>query len=206
MLALLLVAAASAATCPPPGFASAERFDLDAYVRAPWHIQQQMPISYLPEAYNRCVTATYRKFPRKTLFGYDLSVTNHAENAAGKALGPIDKICAKVVNATSGRFEVSPCFLPVALAGPYWVLAFDDEAGFAVVSGGPPTHDAPAGKEGCRTGTGTNDSGLWLFTRQRARDEGLVARMRGLARAKGFDVSVLRDIDQTGCADPAVVV
>ena len=50
----------------------------------------------------------------------------------------------------------------------YWVLAFDNSAGFALVSGGPPTHE---GSGGCRTCTGTNGSGLWLFTRQRARDE-----------------------------------
>lgn len=34
--------------------------------------------------------------------------------------------------------------------------------------GGAPTQ---ASAEGCRTGTGTNGAGLWIFTRQQTRDE-----------------------------------
>ena len=47
--------------------------------------------------------------------------------------------------------QVAPCFLPSFLAGPYWILEFNDEEGWAIVSGGPPTQEAAGG---CRTGPG----------------------------------------------------
>merc|ERR1719222_72236 len=100
---------------------------------------------------------------KPTLLGYNIIVANHAENKDGKSLGPITTICAKVVNETAGKLEVSPCFLPTFLAGPYWIVAFDKEEGWALVSGGAPKN---RGMNGCRTGTGTNGSGLWIFTRK----------------------------------------
>ena len=42
-------------------------------------------------------------------------------------------------------------------------------------------------------------NGMWIFTRQQARDEGLVAKARGIAVAKGIDVSVLEYVNQTAC-------
>merc|ERR550537_1874545 len=80
---------------------------------------------------------------KPTLLGFDINVKNHAENKNGKALGPLTEICAKVVNETAGKLEVSPCFLPSFLAGPYWIEAFDQEAGWALVSGGPPKNQVP---------------------------------------------------------------
>ena len=81
---------------------------------------------------------------------------NHAENDQGKVLGPIDTICSRVVNETAGKFQVAPCFIPTAAAGPYWVDAFSEEEGWALVSGGPPT--LPSGTA-CKTGSGENDRG-----------------------------------------------
>ena len=40
---------------------------------------------------------------------------------------------------------------------------------------------------------------MWIFTRKQARDEGLVAKARAIAVAKGLDVSVLKYVNQTGC-------
>ena len=34
--------------------------------------------------------------------------------------------------------------------------------------------------------------------------EALVAKARGIARAKGFDVSVLNEVDQSGCSEAAM--
>eukprot|EP00964_Phaeocystis_antarctica_P095319 scaffold61806_cov67-Phaeocystis_antarctica.AAC.2 len=42
-------------------------------------------------------------------------------------------------------------------------------------------------------------NGMWIFTRQQARDEGLVAKARGIAVAKGIGVSVLEYVNQTAC-------
>jgi hypothetical protein len=78
--------------------------------------------------------------------------------------------------------------------GPYWVLEYNEEEGYALVSGGQPTTRTP---DGCVGGSGTYDAGLWIFTRQQQRDPVLVEKVRGLAKAQGFDVSVLKDVNQT---------
>ena len=45
---------------------------------------------------------------------------------------------SKVVDKSRGKLEVAPCFLPTALAGPYWVLDYSEEEGYALISGGGP--------------------------------------------------------------------
>eukprot|EP00035_Acanthoeca_spectabilis_P035832 m.36448 g.36448 ORF g.36448 m.36448 type:complete len:285 (-) comp7574_c0_seq1:66-920(-) len=120
------------------------------------------------------------------------------ENSTGQQPAGSKDICAKVVNATAGKLEVAPCFLPPSLSGPYWVVAFSKEEGWALVSGGPPKE---TGANGCKTGTGVNGSGLWIFTRFQERNEGLVTKIRGIAAAKGFDLSVLNDVDQSHCSN-----
>lgn len=85
--------------------------------------------------------------------------------------------------------QVAPCFLPTGLAGAYWVVAFDVDEAWALVSGGAPTHPGTNGT--CRTGTGVNGSGLWIFTRRQQRDPSIVSKVRAVASAKGFDLSVL---------------
>merc|ERR1711982_298248 len=94
---------------------------------------------------------------------------------------------------------VAPCFLPTIFSGPYWIVAYDESEGYALVSGGQPNVKGEDG--GCSTGTGVNYSGLWIFTRSQERDEELVLRVRGIAEEAGFDTSVLNDVDQTNCAE-----
>lgn len=118
------------------------------------------------------------------------------KNAQGQEPSGNQDICAAVVNATAGKLEVAPCFLPKALSGPYWVVAFSKEDGWALVSGGPPT--IPSGT-GCKTGDGVNGSGLWIFTRFQERNETTLDKVRAIAVAKGFDLSVLNDCTQTNC-------
>merc|ERR1711865_1074230 len=48
-------------------------------------------------------------------------------------------------------------------------------------------------------GNGVNNAGLWVFTRARERDNATVAMVRKIAEEKGFDLSVLRPVTQTGC-------
>jgi len=194
--------AAAPPTCPPPGFTTVQSFDLNAFVAAKWYIQQQMAVSYLPASQNRCVFAEYTLRERPNLLGYTVNVHNYAEEVAPphKPHDSGSLICARAVNETAGKLEVAPCFLPSFAAGPYWVVDYNDAEGYALISGGAPTNSAPGG---CRTGTGINKSGLWIFTRKQARDDALVQKVRGIAKSKGFDVSVLNDVDQTNCTHGA---
>jgi len=148
--------------------------------------------------------AQYTLLQQPSFLGYDVEVANHAENAQGKNLGPINKICAKIVDEAAGKLKVAPCFLPQALAGDYWVIAFDKSEGWALVSGGPPTIAGPTG--GCRTGTSTNGSGLWIFTRAESRDEAVISKVRAVAAAKGFDLTVLVDVDQSKCTASTAIM
>merc|ERR1711988_1669131 len=187
---------AAAETCKP--VTTPANFSLDQYIDGKWYIHQQMAVSYLPADQNYCVTAQYAKTAR-TLFGYTISVHNHAEEKDGSVHEA--KICAAADGSGDpAKLEVSPCFFPKFAAGPYWVLEFDHEEGYALVSGGQPTNP---GTDGCRTGTGVNGAGLWIFLRSQARDEAKVGKVRALAKAQGFDLSVLNDVDQTNCTEKA---
>merc|ERR1711972_1060547 len=99
-----------------------------------------MPVSYLPENQNRCVYAEYSLPSKKTFWGYDVIVHNHAEDvAAPHAVHDSgDFLCAKVIDSQAGKLEVAPRFVPSLFSGPYWVLAFDSEKGYALISGGAP--------------------------------------------------------------------
>mmetsp|Transcript_57445 Transcript_57445/g.132403 ORF Transcript_57445/g.132403 Transcript_57445/m.132403 type:complete len:202 (+) Transcript_57445:47-652(+) len=199
-LHLCLVSAVSAA-CPPSGFdTTVTGFDITQYASARWFTQQQMEVTYLPKDQNHCVYADYTVKDKKSTLGYDVGVHNHAEESSGK-VHQVD-ICAKIVDGKAGKLEVSPCFLPTAVAGPYWVLSYNESEGYALVSGGPPTKES---NDACKTGSGVNGSGLWIFTRKQQRDEQLLAKVRGIATDLGFDVSVLNDVDQSKCGAAVVV-
>lgn len=171
-----------------------------------------METQYLPKSHNYCVYAEYAH-KKSNFYGWDLAVHNHAEEADGtvhdstkdtKGAG----LCAKLVNATAGKLEVAPCFLPPLLAGPYWVVHFEPGEGtmptefdwcegWALIVGGQPTIPTAGGL--CRTGTGVNNAGLWIFSRDRLRNDTQISQAHNIANAKGIDVSVLNDVDQTNC-------
>jgi len=183
-----------------PEVTTQPNFDFDGYISKRWYIQQQMPTSYLPESENYCVYAEYKALKRPTIWGYTVQVHNHAEERNGKQHDSGTIICAKGADpADPAKLQVGPCLLPRITGwttGPYWVLAYDEAEGYALVSGGQPTVQ---GQGGCRTGSGNDGAGLWIFTRAAQRDEALVQKVRSLAAVKGFDLAVLKDVDQTRC-------
>lgn len=170
-------------------------FDIDAYISKRWYAQEQMLTRYLPANANNCVTAMYTKRPKSTFWGYSLKVQNNAEFDDGKPRG--GELCAYSADRTDkAKLAVAPCFLPRALSGPYWVLRFNEEKGYALISGGQPKVQTV---KGCRTNKGTNNAGLWIFTREAIpADAGLVDEVREIA-AQWFDLSVLKKVNQTGC-------
>jgi len=188
--------------CPPEGFSSVENLNLESYISSRWYIQQQMETEYLPKSKNWCVYAEYSRLANKSFWGYDVRVHNYAEEKDGtvhdsdKNIGGAG-ILAKIVDEKRGQLEVAPYFLPTFLAGPYWILDYNEQEGYTLVSGGPPNKEGADGK--CRTGTGTNNAGLWIFTRQQERDDKIIAKVRGIASSRGFDLSVLNDVDQSNC-------
>lgn len=194
------VAAAAASECPPANFSTVQGFNLDSFLAGRWYVQQQMEVSYLPKSQNFCVYAEYAKKEKPSFWGYELSVHNHAEDVAPPHAvhdPGWNTLCAKVVDAEHGKLEVAPCFLPTLFAGPYWVVDYSEAEGYALISGGAPRRSSPGG---CRTGTGVNNAGLWIFTRRQPRDQPLVDKVRAVAAAKGFDLEVLNDVDHSQCS------
>lgn len=87
--------------------------------------------------------------------------------------------------------------MPPSSAGPYWVLAYDEDKGYALITGGQPNIETQNGL--CRTGNGYNNSGIWIFLRSQERDEDLIQEVRDIALGQGIDVSFLMDVNQTSC-------
>ena len=173
-----------------------ENFDLKQYVSAPWYIHQQAETTYSPLDRNYCTRAEYTIRDSPTFpWGYTVDVNNYAQDALGNDYG--GPLCAFQENESSGKLAVAPCFLPKSAAGPYWIVAYDESEGYALVSGGQPT--IPGENGGCKTGTGTNNAGLWIFTRSQERNDDVIDKVRSIAETSGFDTSVLNDVVQDGC-------
>jgi len=182
-------------------------FNLTEYVTGgKWYIQQQMAVTYLPKTQNYCVTANYSFIDEKKVHVSNYANENEVNGKvydSDKNLGILGGICADLDDPSQpAKLSVGPCNLPSWIPGargPYWIVAAGPSAAkyeYALVSGGQPTHKSASG---CRTGTGINDSGLWIFTRKAKRDNAIVSKLRAVAQQKGFDLSVLNDVQQVGC-------
>jgi len=179
--------------CPP--VRTQPNLDLNSYIKKRWYVQQQMPTQYLPADGMNCATAQYTLKESSTFFGWTITVDNRAQYDNGTKYG--GEICAYVPDSSnSAKLQVAPCFLPRFLSGPYWVLEYDEEEGYALISGGQPTVET---ENGCQIGTGAGDAGLWIFTREAFPAEGLVEKVRDMARSQGFDLSVLLPVKHEGC-------
>lgn len=179
-----------------------ENFDFDTYISKRWYIQQQMPTKYLPSSQNYCVYAEYTKMDKKSFWGYSTQVHNYAQEADGTKHDSKKIICAVKDSDFNddAKLRVGLCALPRingVSTGPYWIVAYDESKGYALVSGGQPT--IPTSNGLCKTGSGVNNAGLWIFTREQQRNDDLVNEVRAIAQSKGFDLSVLKDVDQSNC-------
>jgi len=184
--------------CPPQGLTVQDPFSLEDYISQEWWVQEQMVTQYLPLEQNFCVRARYSEDPDSffaKIWGWDIQVENFSQREDGTEVNSGDTLCADQVDGA--KLRVAPCFLPKWSAGPYWVLEFNDDEGWALISGGAP--EVEGANEQCKTGTGTNDSGLWIFTRAQQRDDALVDRLIQKLDDMRFDTTVLNPVDNTKC-------
>jgi lipocalin len=187
-------------------------FNLTQYASAPWYVQQQAVNTYTPLDLNRCVTAQYSLKENPNFWGYTIDVFNYGVRSdGGQSSG--GELCADYNKDIPSQLKVAPCFLPKFFAGPYWIVAYQEETdntdGYALVSGGQPRDLVPdennCGENGtdacCKTGDGINNSGLWILTRQPTPSNDILQEVRTIAQQKGFSTSVLFDVDHTNCTD-----
>jgi len=183
-----------------PTVTTQENFDLASYISKPWYIQQQQELLYQPADKFYCVRARYelRDLPRwKNWFGYTINVFNQATDSEGNGNGESPLCAVQTDSNDPAKLGVAPCFIPQSFVGPYWIVAYNEEEGYALISGGQPTIETENGCKTGRLGRRSYNGGLWIFTRQSERDEALVQKVRGIAEAKGFDLTVLKDVDQS---------
>jgi len=164
-----------------------------------WYVQEQEETTYLPVENNYCVTAEYTIYDEPTFWGYTIKVDNQARDVNGNLQSAILGADPKG-DITTAELVVAPDFLPTFLGGPYWVVAYDEAEGYALVSNGAPT--VPTENGLCVTSSPFSGGGLWIFTRRWQQDQetaDLVEEVRGMAEDLGFDTSRLNSVDQTVC-------
>lgn len=177
------------------------------FLRATWFAQLQQEVPYQSKDDLFCVAATYEVEGKTVpLFkGKVISVYNYANK--GKVNGPPSNtgngtvLCARQKdNKDNSKLLVAPCFLPNLLAGPYWILGAGPTSSnyqWAVVSGGQPTVEY---SDGCTTKTtGTNNSGLWIFSRSTVISKEYLNDAVDLLKSKNYTLSQLLPVKQDGC-------
>ena len=193
-------------------------FDLETYISARWYSQQQRPSPFQPPTLNYCTTADYSEIDPSQAVGfnqdYTIKVFNTAQDADGKVFTSNDEaqvgpdpgpLCGlqEMPDADPAKLLVGNCFddpnLPFR-SGPYWVLEYDEDAGYALISGGQP--DVPTENGLCTYSSPF--SGLWIFTRDSQRDEVLIEQVRALAISQGIDPSIMLNVSQENCNYPPV--
>lgn len=174
---------------------------LASYTSGTWYVHEQAVTTYLPEENNYCVTVQYELIGRRTFWGYTIRVNNRAKNVEGEDFGGRLYAAQTDKRNAPAKLEVAPGFLPRFLAGPYWILDYQEESefgeGYALIIGGQPNVRT---ENGCRTKNRfiTSSGGLWIFTRGQVRNEALLSMVRTKAEQEfGLDVTVLNTVDHT---------
>jgi len=115
---------------------------------------------------------------------------------------PTNRLCASLTdNKEPSKLAVAPCFLPTIAGGKYWVMGFgstsDGQYEWAMISGGSPTQKYD---DGCTTGTGYFNSGLWIFSRKPFLSEEKLAEAKALLVNKGYTLQLLKKVRQADCS------
>jgi len=211
-LALALTAVdQSAAECA--SVSPLEGVDIEEFTRASWYVQQQQITSYQTEDDLFCVAATYdlnqeiQPVSVPLFNGPVIGVYNYANvggvNGIPSGSANDTVLCAREADKSlPSKLSVAPCFLPNALAGPYWIVATGrnettSQYDWAAISGGQPTVQYD---DGCTTTTDQqNNSGLWIFSRTPLLTSSALSAARSALVSLGYTLSQLIDVPQNGC-------
>jgi len=208
MYAIVFVLLVSFAWAECPTVVPKPDLNITEYTRATWYIQWQQVTGYLPENTFYCVLATYvSDNPWVPLKRKSLTVSVHNYNNEDKVNGVNGNfnnqtLCARQTDPSKpAELLVAPCFLPNALAGPYWIVAAGPEGSakyeWAIVSGGQPDVEY---SDGCTTKEdGVNGSGFWFFTRKQNPSKETISNMFKVAVDLGYTVQRLKQVEQEGC-------
>lgn len=214
--------------CPPKDLGTKSTLDLTSFITDRWYAVKQKPVTFQPEETFFCVYAEYTLVEKskpwycrfaskaKKCKGLTVQVYNYGND--DKVNGNITdvRLVAKVpdpVNAPA-KLKVGPKFLPDFLKGSYWVLeagSYDEllnnktvftstDYEWAIISGGAlngENYDDGEYKGKCSPKA--KSDGLWMFSRQAIPPLGVMEKIDALAKSKGIDTSVWKEVKHKGC-------
>ena len=137
-----------------------EGFDIETYISARWYSQQQRPSPFQPATLNYCTTADYTEIRTGGTTvpaadyneAYTIRVFNTAQDANGTVYTSDDEaqvgpdpgpLCGlqEFPETDPAKLAVGNCFDDPSRpfgSGPYWVVAYNETGGFALIAGGQP--------------------------------------------------------------------
>eukprot|EP00416_Gambierdiscus_australes_P033878 CAMPEP_0171098746 /NCGR_PEP_ID=MMETSP0766_2-20121228/49305_1 /TAXON_ID=439317 /ORGANISM="Gambierdiscus australes, Strain CAWD 149" /LENGTH=213 /DNA_ID=CAMNT_0011558175 /DNA_START=46 /DNA_END=687 /DNA_ORIENTATION=+ len=177
-----------------------EDFDLDKYISKKWYAQWQNEQWYQPKDELKCVRAEYEQLKEETsmdkfkmFIGWDIDVKNKANTTRND--GDTDGyLCAKRV--TGAKLVVAPCWSLPCFGGDYWVVAYDEMRGYALVAGGQPNKPTSDGK--CLYWEDSR-RGLWILTREQFPLDDLIKDVKEIAKDRGLDTEQMLKVEQKNC-------
>jgi len=199
--------------CPPDDFTTVSNFNFDSFFSEPWFSRMQEPGSYVePENSLYCVRNVYRWQDRSKIpitrpaliFTYEGLACRFITSNVGSVDGSPREVLLQAVVERPGRgimknggtSEPAYSYIP----NMTWVVAAGGDGGYdwAVLSRGEPTQN------GSEPGTcQVEGNGLWLWTRD-PQSESQLEAAKEAAENKGYDLSVLKMVDQDGCDYPSL--
>jgi len=207
-----------------PAINPVANFDKDRYIEKTWYIQRQQLTSYQAADSLYCVAATYSDEGKRRWFRPAITVRNFSNNGGvnqeetpgffGAAINflfgwflPDDFVLCATDTDQPGQLSVGPCFLPNAVAGPYWVAYVDDDYTMAIVVGGQPTLEGQCGADAtCTTVENAglfnfngNGEGLWFLSREKVANQTTLDALEAQATTLGLCTQNMRPVLQEGC-------
>jgi len=200
-----------------------DNFDIAEYTSRKWYSHQQRETPFNSVALFFCISAEYSVLdPDNVPFEplgienkFDIKVFNRGKDADGDIFTSDDELAEGGVAVPSplcagqavfqgdkdSQLTVGFCALPVIAFqnSNYWVLAYNEEDGMALIAGGQTDLPNGNGDELCTYSD--VQSGLWIFSRSRMRNDTLIEKYRNIARDNGIDPSIMLDVSQVDCED-----
>jgi len=202
-----------------------DEFDIIEYTSKKWFIHQLRETPFNTVFTFFCITAEYSFLdpnkgplvPQGLQNGFDIKVFNSGKDANGNVVTSDDELGEGGVSvpsplcAAQAAFEgdkdsqltVGFCSFPVVRfqQSNYWVLAYDEEEGMALIAGGQTDLPNQNGDGLCTYKSPI--SGLWIFSRSPTRNEDMIEKYRDIARDNGIDPSIMLDVSREDCEDMA---
>lgn len=189
-------------------------FDVDLYIEKSWYIQRQQTNTYQPTDDLFCIVTRYDKESEKQWGRNAVTVRNYANRGEVNGPSPSEDmiLCAtpRYRNRKPAELRVAPCFLPASFGGDYWVVAFEPNYDWAIVTGGQPDQKGECDEDEslCTLRTDCsigflpcvgNGQGLWFFTRERFPSSEVLDAMDAKAAELGICTANMKDVVHEGC-------